>query len=90
MNWLYNLTQDELVDYVLVLWDEIDSLELKLKQEQQRLTDKINKDFEDNKKMVANIFREVVKNDAERKITNNGRKNITNKYNNIKEQRLEY
>lgn len=79
MNWLYNLTQDELVDYVLVLWDEIDSLELKLKQEQQRLTDKINKDFEDNKKMVANIFREVVKNDAERKITSNGRKNITNK-----------
>ena len=59
MNWLYDLTQDELVDYVLVLLDEIDSLELKLKQEQQRLTDKINKDFEDNKKMVANIFKEV-------------------------------
>lgn len=85
MNWLYDLTQDELVDYVLVLLDEIDSLELKLKQEQQRLTDKINKDFEDNKKMVANIFKEVVKNDTERKITNNRRENITNKYNNIKE-----
>ena len=69
MNWLYDLTQDELVDYVLVLLDEIDSLELKLKQEQQRLTDKINKDFEDNKKMVANIFKEVVKNDTKRKIT---------------------
>lgn len=73
MNWLYDLTQDELIDYVLVLLDEIDSLELKLKQEQQRLTDKINKDFEDNKKMVANIFKEVVKNDTERKITNNRR-----------------
>jgi hypothetical protein len=73
MNWLYDLTQDELVDYVLVLLDEIDSLELKLKQEQQRLTDKINKDFEDNKKMVANIFKEVVKNDTERKITSNRR-----------------
>lgn len=71
MNWLYDLTQDELVDYVLVLLDEIDSLELKLKQEQQRLTDKINKDFEDNKKMVANIFKEVVKNDTKRKITSN-------------------
>lgn len=75
MNWLYDLTQDELIDYVLVLLDEIDSLELKLKQEQQRLTDKINKDFEDNKKMVANIFKEVVKNDTERKITNNRREN---------------
>lgn len=85
MNWLYDLTQDELVDYVLVLLDEIDSLELKLKQEQQRLADKINKDFEDNKKMVANIFKEVVKNNTERKITNNKRENITNKYNNIKE-----
>lgn len=74
MNWLYDLTQDELVDYVLVLLDEIDSLELKLKQEQQRLTDKINKDFEDNKKMVANIFKEVVKNDTEGKITSNRRK----------------
>lgn len=73
MNWLYDLTQDELVDYVLVLLDEIDSLELKLKQEQQRLTDKINKDFEDNKEMVANIFKEVVKNDTERKITSNRR-----------------
>lgn len=73
MNWLYDLTQDELVDYVLVLLDEIDSLELKLKQEQQRLTDKINKDFEDNKKMVANIFKEVVKNDTKRKITSNRR-----------------
>lgn len=73
MNWLYDLTQDELVDYVLVLLDEIDSLELKLKQEQQRLTDKINKDFEGNKKMVANIFKEVVKNDTERKITSNRR-----------------
>ena len=73
MNWLYDLTQDELVNYVLVLLDEIDSLELKLKQEQQRLTDKINKDFEDNKKMVANIFKEVVKNDTERKITSNRR-----------------
>lgn len=73
MNWLYDLTQDELIDYVLVLLDEIDSLELKLKQEQQRLTDKINKDFEDNKKMVANIFKEVVKNDTERKITSNRR-----------------
>lgn len=71
MNWLYDLTQDELIDYVLVLLDKIDSLELKLKQEQQRLTDKINKDFEDNKKMVANIFKEVVKNDTERKITSN-------------------
>lgn len=75
MNWLYDLTQDELVDYVLVLLDEIDSLELKLKQEQQRLTDKINKDFEDNKKMVANIFKEVVKNDTKGKITINRREN---------------
>lgn len=73
MNWLYDLTQDELIDYVLVLLDEIDSLELKLKQEQRRLNDKINKDFEDNKKMVANIFKEVVKNDTERKITSNRR-----------------
>lgn len=73
MNWLYDLTQDELIDYILVLLDDIDSLELKLKQEQRRLNDKINKDFEDNKKMVANIFKEVVKNDTERKITSNRR-----------------
>lgn len=73
MNWLYDLTQDELIDYILVLLDDIDSLELKLKQEQRRLNDRINKDFEDNKKMVANIFKEVVKNDTERKITSNRR-----------------
>ena len=70
---LYLLNYEELIDYVLILLDEIDSLELKLKQEQQRLTDKINKDFEDNKKMVANIFKEVVKNDTKRKITSNRR-----------------
>ena len=70
---LYLLNYEELIDYVLVLLDEIDSLELKLKQEQQRWTDKINKDFEDNKKMVANIFKEVVKNDTKRKITSNRR-----------------
>lgn len=75
MNWLYDLTYDELIDYIQDLWEEIDSLELKLQQEQRRLTDKINKDFEDNKKMVANIFKEVVKNDTKGKITINRREN---------------
>lgn len=61
MNWLYELSRedlyelskDELVDYVV-------ELKRDLKNAEQKLNDKINKDFEDNKKMVGRIFTEFV------------------------------
>lgn len=40
--------------------EEIQMIE-ELRKEKKKTRDKINKDYEDNKNMIANIFKEVVK-----------------------------
>lgn len=67
---LYELSQDELINYVVELWTDISKLERDLKNAEQKLSDKIEKDFEDNRKMVGRIFAKFVN-------KNKGEKNET-------------
>ena len=67
---LYELSQDELINYVVELWTDISKLERDLKNAEQKLSDKIEKDFEDNRKMVGRIFSKFVN-------KNKGEKNET-------------
>jgi hypothetical protein len=60
VEWLYELDYDELIDYVIELWNDISNLERDLEKTQSELSDKIKKDFEDNKKMVSKVFAEFV------------------------------
>lgn len=64
---------EELIEYIFVLESEVDFLREELRKEKKKMSDKINKDYEDNRNMVANIFKEVVKNDPKRKTTNGRR-----------------
>mgnify|MGYP000251940826 FL=1 len=64
---------EELIEYIFVLESEVDFLREELRKEKKKMSDKINKDYEDNRNMVANIFKEVVKNDPKRKTTNDRR-----------------
>ena len=68
------MTEEELIEYIFILESEVDLLREELRKEKKKTSDKINKDYEDNRNMIANIFKEVVKNDTERKITSNRRK----------------
>lgn len=58
---LYSLDYEELIDYVLQLQIDIDMLEYKLDIIKKRETEKINKEYESNRNMIANIFKEVIK-----------------------------
>lgn len=58
---LYSLNYEELIDYVLQLQIDIDMLEYKLDIMKKQKTEKINKEYEDNRNMVATIFKEVIK-----------------------------
>lgn len=60
---LYSLNYEELIDYVLQLQIDIDMLEYKLDIMKKQKTEKINKEYEDNRNMVATIFKEVIKNE---------------------------
>lgn len=60
---LYSLNYEELIDYVLQLQIDIDMLEYKLDIMKKQRTEKINKEYEDNRNMVATIFKEVIKNE---------------------------
>ena len=64
---------EELIEYIFVLESEVDFLREELRKEKKKMSDKINKDYEENRNMVANIFKEVVKNDPKRKTTNDRR-----------------
>mgnify|MGYP007000681557 FL=1 len=64
---------EELIEYIFILESEVDFLREELRKEKKKMSDKINKDYEDNRNMVANIFKEVVKNDPKRKTTNDRR-----------------
>lgn len=58
---LYEMTYDELIDYILNVQYDYMTLERKLINEEKKYIDKINKDYEDNRKMVANLLSSVVK-----------------------------
>lgn len=58
---LKDMTFEELIDYVLILEKENDFLKEELRKEREKLTNKINKDYEDNKDMIENIFKNIIK-----------------------------
>lgn len=64
MNWLYEMSYEELIDYIKVLLIDIEDLTEQLKLSQKKMSDKITKDYEDNRDMIANIFKEIVHYDA--------------------------
>ena len=61
---LYSLNYEELIDYVLQLQIDIDMLEYRLDIMKKQKTEKINKEYENNRNMVATIFKEVIKNEV--------------------------
>lgn len=58
---LQDMTFEELIDYILILEKENDFLKEELRKEREKLTNKINKDYEDNKDMIENIFKNIIK-----------------------------
>lgn len=58
---LKDMTFEELIDYILILEKENDFLKEELRKERDKLTNKINKDYEDNRDMIENIFKNVIK-----------------------------
>ena len=58
---LKDMTFEELIDYILILEKENDFLKEELRKEREKLTNKINKDYEDNKDMIENIFKNIIK-----------------------------
>lgn len=57
---LKDMTFEELIDYILVLEKENDFLKEELRTEREKLTNKINKDYEDNKDMIINMFKNII------------------------------
>ena len=57
---LQDMTFEELIDYILTLEKENDFLQEELRKERKKLTNKINKDYEDNRNMIVNIFKNVI------------------------------
>lgn len=57
---LYNMNFVEIYDYILFLKNKIDMLEYELKVAEKKYSNKINKDFEDNKNMISRLLESVV------------------------------
>lgn len=57
---LYNMNFVEIYDYILFLKNKIDMLEYELKVAEKKYSNKINKDFEDNKNMISKLLESVV------------------------------
>ena len=55
------MTRDELIENLLIKDEYIWELEDKIKDLEKQISDKINKDFKDNKKLVADIFNNLIK-----------------------------
>lgn len=53
------MSRAELILYILDLEDMIEDLEYQLKITKEKQSSKITKDFEDNKKMIADIFNSI-------------------------------
>ena len=58
---LSDLTFEELIDYILILEKENDFLKEELRKEQKKVSNKINKDYEDNRDMIVNMFKNIIK-----------------------------
>lgn len=56
INDLLQCDYDELIDIIMSMQGYIGTLESEIRRLKQERTDKITKDFEDNKKMVAEIL----------------------------------
>ena len=67
------MIEEELIEYIFILESKVKFLREEKKKEKNKTSNKINKDYEDNRNIVANIFKEAVKNDTKRKITNDRR-----------------
>lgn len=57
---LYEFSQDELIDFIFSLYRKINRLDEEISNIKQKNNDKINKDFEDNKKLVSNLLTNIV------------------------------
>lgn len=55
------MTRDELLETIFNQDDYILELELKIAELEKEKTNKINQDFQDNKKMIGNILNNLVK-----------------------------
>lgn len=55
------MTRDELIKNLLMKDEYIWKLEDKIKDLEKQISNKINKDFEDNKKTMSNIFNNLFK-----------------------------
>jgi hypothetical protein len=58
---LQDMTFEELIDYILILEKENDFLKEELRKEQKKVSNKINKDYEDNRDMIVNMFKNIIK-----------------------------
>lgn len=61
MEYLYFMSKEELIEYILELNNIIDVLEYELKKEKDKNTKKINQEYEQNRELIANIFMGVLK-----------------------------
>lgn len=68
------MTEEELIEYIFILESEVDFLREELRKEKKKTSDKINKDYECNMNMLANILRNGAKYCHESKTTNDKRK----------------
>lgn len=61
MEYLYFMSKEELIEYILELNNIIEVLEYELKKEKDKNTKKINQEYEQNRELIANIFMGVLK-----------------------------
>lgn len=58
---LKDMTFEELIDYILTLEKENDFLKEELRKEKKKASNKINKDYEGNRNMIVNMFKNIIK-----------------------------
>ena len=61
INWLYDLSYEELIDYIVDLQARIDYLVYELDREKKKSYNKANKEFEENKAFISQLIESVVK-----------------------------
>lgn len=60
---LSKMSYNDLIDYIIKLEDEISYLNVELVMIQNKYSNKISKDYEDNRQMVADLLKGVVNKD---------------------------
>ena len=61
INWLYDLSYEELIDYIVDLQTRIDYLVYEIDKEKKKSYNKKNKEFEENKVFISQLIESVVK-----------------------------